>query len=420
MKDYKEFIKEIFELIERKLSRGNIHSWETRDYQALSVSIQKETGTLLSVSTLKRLSGKVKYGSRPNTATLNALAQYVGFKDWRAFVQDSEASNPPIQKLTKTKGRNTKILLILILVLIASIFAFFGIEKNKPSYKSDDFVFKGKSVTTGLPNSVVFNFDASVADEDAKIEIQQDWDKRKRTLVNKNDSVSTSIYYWPGYFKSKLVIDDTIVKEHDILIPTVGWLGMIEQEEQPIYLDPTDIYRDKSLAISKQTLLAHNVDPSIEKVVVGFYLVKDFGEIYTDNFEMNASVRNEYMDGLSGACQRVTVLVLYDGGAIGIPLSKNGCISELTLMTFEDFVDGKKSDLSGFGVDFSKYVRLKCISKDQKFNVFIDDKPVYHFKVPETPKKIYGICIYFEGSGSIQYVSFENDSSTLYNSNFNL
>ena len=80
------------------------------------------------------------------------------------------------------------------------------IQKKGPPVDKRLFAFESKVVSTGLPNSVIFAYDASSADSNAQIEIQQDWDDRKRIEVSQKDSIATCIYYRPGFFKSKLVV----------------------------------------------------------------------------------------------------------------------------------------------------------------------------------------------------------------------
>lgn len=416
MENFKKHIERCFELIERKLDKGPLKEWNTDDFKLLSEAIQEATGTLLSVSTLKRLSGKVSYASKPNSSTLNALVGYVGFKDWRTFLKDTVPNNHAVK--TKSDKKSWMKFSVPILGLTLGLALFFFFSQGGKTYDPDDFTFESRPISTGIPNSVVFDYDASAAEADSKIEIQQYWDETKRTTIDKTDSVATSIYYHPGFFKSKLVVDSTIVKENDVFIPTEDWLGIIEQEPKPIYLDRSDILKGDKMAITSEVVAAHHLDSRTSQVVVSFYQVRDFGDLYTDNFEMATTIKNDFKQGLSGSCQGAQVYILYDGGAVGIPLAKKGCISNLTLMTFEEFVDGKKNDLSGFGVDFSDYVRLKCISENGRLDVFLDDKLIYEMKVPQPAVKIKGITIHFEGAGSVKNVIFKRNDGVVYASAF--
>lgn len=419
MEHHKGHIADCFELIAEKLSRGAYDTWDTNDFMALSEAIKEATGTLLSVTTLKRLSGHVNYNSRPNNTTLNALAGYVGFKNWSAFLQDRITPEGENTSKPKKSSSNTYTVpaLLIVSALVSSVFLY--LNSRGTSYTSQDFSFNGKSVTTGLPNSVVFEYNAVAANENAKIEIQQDWDERKRVTVDKEDSVSTSIYYRPGFFRSKLVVDNTIVAEKNIFIPTKGWLGVIESDSIPIYLNNEDFTntKDNSLRITAESLGQYGVDPTTGMTAVGFYQVKDFGDLFTDEFEVSTVLRNEFRSGAS-VCQRAQVMVMHEDGPISLLLSDKGCISEISLFAFGQQIDGKKTDLSNFGVNFSDYVELKCISEDQKLKIFLDGKPIYSFDVPEEPSKIIGISVFFEGAGSLKSVAFKKNHNMVYSSGF--
>ena len=58
------------------------------DFDALSVSIEARIGSLISVSTLKRLWGYVRPQARPRMSTLDLLAQYTGRDSYAALCRD--------------------------------------------------------------------------------------------------------------------------------------------------------------------------------------------------------------------------------------------------------------------------------------------------------------------------------------------
>ena len=64
------------------------------DYERLSADIEKKTGELISVSTLKRLFGYIKPGTVPRSSTLSVLARYVGYVGWSDFCAGIEKSVP--------------------------------------------------------------------------------------------------------------------------------------------------------------------------------------------------------------------------------------------------------------------------------------------------------------------------------------
>ncbi|MDF0715585.1 hypothetical protein PY092_05455 [Muricauda sp. 334s03] len=412
LEDYKKHIDHCFLLISNKLSRGPIKSWDTRDFQALCESIQEETGILLSISTLKRLGGRIHYKSRPNSSTLDTLAKYIGYDHWRAFSNSFEPAGPVVVKDKKTIGTSTFLTYGTAIIFLISVVFSHSLLRNRAKYYSpNDFAFSIKSVATGLPNSVVFKYNASIADEKDKIEIQQDWDKRKRVVVNKNDSILTSIYYRPGFFKSKLVVNDSIVKEKDVFIPSNGWLATIETDSIPVYL-----HLENELSIDVDMLKVHGINPHTSKTIVGLYQVRDFGELYTDEFELTTSFQNNFQSG-NTPCQVAQLTIIHEDGPIAIPVCNKGCISEISLFAFDKQISGKKNDLSNFGVEPTDPIQLKCISKDQKMVITINGNHAYTFDVAETRSKIIGVGFFFEGTGLVQNIRIKKNDKILYDSN---
>lgn len=57
----------------------------TTDFEALSVVIERDTGELLSASTLKRLWGYVSLNPAPRVSTLDILSRYLDWKNFEEF-----------------------------------------------------------------------------------------------------------------------------------------------------------------------------------------------------------------------------------------------------------------------------------------------------------------------------------------------
>ncbi|RDY60035.1 hypothetical protein [Flagellimonas nanhaiensis] len=403
--------------VEEQLGWGSGTNWSNKDFEELSDRIFESTKKRLSVTTLKRIWGRAELIANPSSATLDILSEFIGHRNWREF-KGSYRSQPlknAIQKRLKVPHLTVFLLLVLVSVALFTIFwdKDSVITKTTAIISETDFKFRSRTVSNEIPNSVVFEYDASTASDSAVIEIQQDWDKRKRIAIERTDSIATCIYYLPGFFKSKLVVDGVIVKEEDVFIKTQDWLGVIHRDTSPIYLKNEEIKKNGQLSIAPEVLAAYNIDPRTSNVKVGLYQVRDFGEISTNDFELSMQLKNTLQDGLSG-CQEAKVFILYDGGAFGIPLSKKGCVSNLNLLIFDQYIDGKKNDLSGFGVDFEDFAELQCISRDNKFEILVNGVQVYEGEAPETPLKIKGVSIQFEGSGTIGNMELKNSSESFY------
>jgi hypothetical protein len=114
--------------------------------------------------------------------------------------------------------------------------------------------------------------------------------------------------------------------------------------------------------------------------------VGDFGEIYTDHFVFETSLRNEYAEG-SAACQITRVYLLCEGSAIWVPLCAKGCISNIDLYFTYFYTSGKREDLSAFGVDFKNDVKLRIESDSGQAKILINDQLAYTFPATSSGPK---------------------------------
>jgi hypothetical protein len=70
-----------------------------------------------------------------------------------------------------------------------------------------------------------------------------------RQKVSKLDKQHTSIYYYPDYYRAKLIVNNKIVKQHDLLIKSNGWLGVVTLSPVPVYFDSVDVMKDGKMSL---------------------------------------------------------------------------------------------------------------------------------------------------------------------------
>lgn len=407
-------IQECKRQIEQKIGWENSDVWTNHDFQTLSDKILEDTGINLSIATLKRIWGKVKYDSKPTITTLNTLAKFLGHDSWRTFrqinsvrkqvgeLQNRTEKADPIVSPQKRKNMLRSGLIGTALCSVIVLLAIYGFNRNEsPQPKSYKFTSK-KIVSEGVPNSVVFDYDASESNSDS-VFIQQSWDERLRTQVSKDAHQHTSVYYTPGFFQAKLVIDKEVVREHNLMITSKGWLALVKLDGPvPVYFKDEDFRKGEMLSLSANTVQSKNIPFQPEPPVVSFYNVKDFGAIHTNDFKFEARVRNDYAEG-AGACQFSQILLLTEGNVIVIPLSIKGCVSDIGLFFNNKGVNGKTADLSAFGADLSQWVNVRCEVKKQKGQIYINETLAYESPW-DSSEKIVGMIFRFQGAGSIDHV----------------
>jgi hypothetical protein len=440
-------IRQVKKLFEEKTGWGDSEKWTNQDFLQLSELILEQTGVTLSHVTLKRVWGKVKYESLPNTHTLNTLVQFLGYESWRDFsskhtgrgtagVTDREpADQEPVGQVAAGGGDGTSIekpvnpgngsmgedlayrrkirrkalrkriwllapLLLVLLILVL-------LNGQQPAPLPQDYAFSSKKVvTSGVPNSVIFDYDASRSPDDSVV-IQQSWDTNRRVRVSKSGHQYTSVYYYPDFYHATLQVHNKVVKTHNLLIESDGWLALVEQLPVPVYFRKEEVITGGRLSLPFSKIREKNIPMQPAPPTVLFSNVRNFGEIYSDHFVFETSLKNDYSEG-SAICQLTKVYLLCEGTAIWIPLCAKGCVSTVDLYFTYFYTTGKREDLSAFGVDWNKYVKLRVESDSGRARILINDKLAYTIPRNIIRSKIIGFDFSFQGTGSVDYVSLSN------------
>jgi hypothetical protein len=391
-----------------------------QDFEILASDIFAKTGVLLSVTTLKRIWGKVKYQSTPSAVTLNGLAKYIGYENWRAFKNKVDATLLPSGPTTTATPRRytwTIPLIILVIAVIGTI-AMRRLTQSDNSAKISGrpVNFSSRKVTDGLPNSVIFDYNATGLSTDS-ITLQQTWDRSRTERLSVNQTQHTSIYYYPGYFWAKLIANGKVLKEIPVSITSKDWLGIIAREPIPVYLSNTDIHLPGGLGVSSKLLAQKIGSPVFNGQSVGFYNVKDFNKLNGGNFKLDVTLQNTSTRQES-SCRKVRIDILGKRNAILIPLAEKGCVSDLDLFTSSDWLIGKNRDMSAFGCDFNKPQHIICTVRDMVLKVYINNHLALNVPITQTISEIAGVCINFEGSGIISKISLGDERQTVLNDEF--
>lgn len=409
--------------IEQILNWGDSSLWTNSDFELLSDKIFEKTTVRLSISTLKRIWGKVKYDNSPTAATLNALANFLDYASWRDFESENNRTASSVSTTTNNtvhgntvvekQGTRRKIAIrvpTIVGLLIASVVVIFLLVKGKTPHRFDPALaqFSHREVTDDLPNSVVFDYDVSAYDADSAF-IQQSWDPMRRDKVSLDGKQHTSIYYQPGYFQAKLIVNDTILKQDIVWIKTKGWRAIIEAGDgpAPIYLSDAEIrLPGNKMGFTSEVLREKIGSPVFTEKGATLQNVRDFG-VDVSSFDFETLLKNNSTPE-EAICRRVIVTLLTTEMAIIIPLGTKGCSSELGVLTTNGFKSGKENDFSAFGCEFKDLEKFKVSVHDSLLNVALNDKVIFTEKQNNPRGQIVGIRIAFEGAGEVQYVKLND------------
>lgn len=412
-------LKQLLIIIEQQLDWGEAAAWQSKDFENLNQLILEKTKVSLSASTLRRLWGRVEYNHLPSSTTLDTLARFAGFENWRAFTRQHAASEIPPKAIevlpgetTKKSGWWLKLALAIISAITVAIGAWYVKKKLQPVSTAEAYTFSSRPVTRGIPNSVVFNYNATSAPADS-VFIQQSWDDSKSTAVSRNMHQHTSVYYRPGFYKAKLVVNNTIVKEHPLLIPTNDWLGLISQEPVPVYLRKEEFISKNGIGLPVKFIHQKNITLAPQPPIIEFYNVGNFDPVPLNDFSYSVMVKNDYHDG-AAACQFINIILITNEVPIIIPLSAPGCVAELSLLNGNAMVSGKNTDLSGFGTNLSKWVKVSCRSTPRKIEYYLNHKLVYASSQLAKKVNIVGIGYLFQGTGSVKKIELSSADKMIF------
>jgi hypothetical protein len=419
------YIHQCLLLIEKVLAWGKRDSWNSYDFEKLSEVIEQRTGVRLSVTTLKRICGRLKYDNEPAVTTLNTLALFVGYPDWRTFKQQLHLPAEPttevpaitippsaevtVQHRAKPKARRLYywLPLVITLLLVGYFLIAFRGKNNSITVDPGQFKFKANKIRTeGVPNSVVFHYDAQAARTDS-VFVVQTWDMRRKARVLKNQHEHSAIYYYPGFFRTKLLADGQVVKTHDLWITSDGWLALVEEEPVPLYFRKKDYLKKDRIEVDAEVLRAYNLSLHPKAPQIRFFNQRDMGELRNDNFTFETTIRNDFNTG-SGACQFVEVLIQCKDDIIIIPLAAKACIGDLSLYFSGHSANSHGTDLSCLGCDLTQWTTLRVETVNKQATIFVNGAKAYSLTFPNDPTGIVGVQYRFNGVGAVKDTWFQS------------
>lgn len=362
-----QFIRLCKKQIERKFSFGNGNGYTQRDLEVLADHIKEKTGVVISLSTLKRL-WKDNYKQSPQLATLNALAVVLGCKDWQEF------------KLTNHPGRDSALkwglfaaasVIVVFIVIWVSGFSFLSEPLNteqkeefsKPVRITGPILFEAsKTVTSGIPNTVIFKYDVSNVEADT-IFIQQSWNRHHRVGLDPKGNVATSIYYESGFHRARLMANDSVLARQPVHIISDGWEPHIyySDDQLPIDFKSEKFITNGKLHLDSSMLARHNIDFSKR-----FYSRTTISQVFNvDSENFTFSTRMKVDSLFDQLCSWMDVIVVTEVHIFSVGLTEKGCEKNAGYKLGEISKNGENNDLSAFGCDVYDWQELE-VNVDRK------------------------------------------------------
>lgn len=390
------------------LGNGDAHV-KQRDFEYLIDLIEEESGIKLSISTLKRL-WREDARHTPHPSTLDALVSVLGYKDWLDF----KIKNASVEKIKEEESAQSKshpakkpafIASAAFVVTFIIVLAVINLKASDSFGDREVSFTANKTVSTGVPSTVIFNYDVSEIPADSFF-IQQDWNPNHRDRIDPEGEYFSSIFYMPGFHKTKLIANNTIMKIIPVHIQTDGWMSaaMYNYDDPPVYL-PGDENPDGILAVSERDILNSRFD--IERFYQLIFLnIREFDDVDGHNFTYETRVR--YREFLNEPCPTLQATIHTEVHIYFIPLSLNGCESNLAVKIGEDYKTGKDNDLSAFGTNIHEWQKVSLSVENKTAKIYLNEKQIYETEFEQDFGKIVGLDYRFSGLGEVDYVRLKD------------
>jgi hypothetical protein len=420
----KEYIVLCKRLIEEKFHFENGNgTLRQRDLEYLADSIEESSGIRLSLSTLKRL-WKKDHEQTPHPSTLDALVSILGYKNWPDFkLREAVTSATPVSVQQKQARRVFTLWTILAaglaIIVLSWLIAFRSgnQDKKRPIIKGPVSFTGSKTVSQGVPNTVIFNYNLSNVEADSFF-FQQSWNNLEKVRIDSKEHSYSNIYYYPGFHRAKLIANDSIIKRFRVHITTDGWMPLVRYsmtDNMPVYLKNNHPVTNGVLHSTRNDLITSNVNVDRD-FLLSYYNVREFENTHSDNFSLDTRIICDSTN--TAACPGFQLVIICEEHIFFVTLAGIGCERNVEIKMGEEYRNGVNSDLSAFGRNLHKWQRLQVQVVNKNATVYVDEKPVYTISFKNDFGKIVGLNYSFTGTGAIDYVRLKNGGKLVYADEF--
>ncbi len=397
-----------------KVGDKDIAEWKNSDYVRLSGLLHRQTKVNLSENTLKRIFGKLKTSTRyyPQKATRDALAQFIGFRDWYEFelLHQIGKENTMSNKLENSKQSPEKSIekkkSYITLYIGVGIFLLAVILGISYLYKSDDYISNVKLVCLNpngqVPHSALFKLDIKGTLTADSSNFNIDFADFKPKKSNFKDSLVNHYYEAPGMYFPVLYHNNTSIDTASVYLQSKGWdiIATMQHDTTRVYPIFKNIEKaQQNYFVSAREVLNAGIDTN-KTFFVSFANVKPTN-ISADNFEVSANIKTS-ANRPGVRCSQIDLIIYGEKDLHYLSLIKPECVAWSTFKFSEIEQDGDKNDLRALGHDLTNGALLKLRIENKHVKLYIQNKEVFKTSYKKPIGKLMGIKITFAGIGSFQ------------------
>ncbi len=418
-----EYIIICLKQIEDTLQWDDSKEWTDYEFKKLSDAINKKTGTVISTHTLKRLYGKITYKPRhnPQIATKNALAMFLDYQDWESFISKNKDKAFDTAKYDKFGKKPAQVwLFVLITIIIITIAGVIYFYKKNQNGRQFDFRVENKEGKA--PHTITYHYDVSNIKQTVKIDYGfrhpdylKDWKK-----VDKNRHVLNYTYQVPGYYCTKLLIDDIPVDSADILVRSDEWISFIlaEGETPRFWLDNMvdNLNYAGTLTLTPQQVITYGGDTNKVYYTLHRY-IKPLG-IGGDHCQILLRFKNGPENG-GITCYDSDFRFIGKNTTAFVRFMEKNC-HRFSGVKFGNVVkNGEYDDLSEFGRELDQWNDLNISIRNNHASVLFNGHKIHTCEYKQNIGELIGLEFRFKGSGQMAFIEIKDDQGHLFRDDFN-
>jgi len=181
---------------------------------------------------------------------------------------------------------------------------------------------------------------------------------------------------------------------------------------KPVHVATNELKTLGTLHVSPENLKSNSIDIEEKDYWVSFFNVRDFSEVYGDNFELNTEFKNSGIEG-GLLCQYLHLYIYCEKSAMVIPFGDVGCASNFNFVLFDNVIRGRNNDMTLFGANMDEWNELKVSVKEKHCVIDLNNKEIFVNDFSVDPGKVVGIHYMFYGTGSVNNVELKDSSGVV-------
>lgn len=404
--------------IEKAFNNGPSINWQHKDYIKLAKFIEEKSGYRISLSTVKRIWGRVGYNFNPRTSSLDILAAVLQYSSWEKFVTDNQKEIDEYIGATKekdlityrnyyqnqnsesfTSSRKKLLLISLPGLLIALLLMLFYMYKNYNKKDQPKNVIQSISDTVSvIPYASTIHYNIEPGD-DQNFYIQRG-NKKYRLKPEKN--LHNTRVTTPGIKTCFLWADNKKIKSFQLYGITKEWYYLINGQNKQKYCGPVPENSGSVLSLPENVIedyIDYDNFNNLSYINAGNF------NVYGDQFTLEIKFRYKDLPKFENICRQVVVSITDTKKRfISLQFAKPPCRSNTQIMYGDTSVNGKSSDLDFMNIPTDEWNSMQLTSKNDSLRLKINGSKCFIDQYNNPLNKIFIVKIKFYGSGELDYV----------------